>query len=336
MNPDGQRQRQGKMADLQLKVTAIETLTPTIKSFRLEAAEGGELPHWTAGAHLVFSLENDLKKSYSLAGDPAECGFYLTAVLREEHGEGGSKHMHDQVAIGDVLTATEPQNNFHLAETAKRHFLIAGGIGITPLLAMGHALKAEDAEYHLHYCTKAREDTGFVEEVEALFADHVTFHHDGGDISKGIKLDEVLADADEGTHVYICGPTGLLNAAREAAGHWPEGTVHFELFSSARTAQEKDAAAEATKGDQPFEIQLKQTGKTITVPADRSIFEVLRENGVLLPSACEEGWCGNCVATYLSGTVDHRDECLDDDERQTQLQTCISRARPGETLVLDL
>ncbi|MCZ6603875.1 MAG: PDR/VanB family oxidoreductase, partial [Alphaproteobacteria bacterium] len=279
------------MTDLRLKATDIEALTPSIKSFRLVAEDGGPLPAWEAGAHVVFALDveaGDLRKSYSLAGDPTDRGSYMTAILREEGGEGGSKYMHDQVKVGDVLTTTEPQNNFPLAKNAKKHLLIAGGIGITPILAMGRTLRAQGADFHLHYCTKAREDTAFVAEVEEIFRDGLTFHHDGGDPTKGIKLGQVLAEQEPGTNLYICGPTGLLSAAREAAGHWAEGTVHFELFSSARTQQEKQAIAEAAGGDETFEVVLKQSNTTLTVPPDRSIFEVLRENGVNLPSACEE------------------------------------------------
>ncbi len=324
------------MADLNLRVTKIETLTSGIKSFWLESGDGALLPEWTAGAHLVFTLNGALKKSYSLAGDPAVRDHYLTAILREEGGEGGSKYMHDVVAVGDILTASQPQNNFHLAETAKKHLLIAGGIGVTPLLAMSHTLKSQGADFHLHYCSKARQGTAFADEIETLFAEHVTFHFDGGDPSKGIKLNEILAQPDDGQHLYICGPGGLLNATREAARHWPDGTVHFELFSSTRSDEEKQTIAQAAQGDQPFEIKLMSNGKQLAVPADQSIFEVLRDNGIMLPSACEEGWCGNCVATYTAGEVDHRDECLDDDERKTQLQTCVSRAAAGEVLVLDL
>lgn len=324
------------MADLNLKVVEIRQLTASIKSFRLVAADGAALPEWSAGAHLVFTLDGTMKRSYSLAGDPADRSSYLTAILREERGEGGSLYMHDRVEVGDVLPATPPQNNFNLATAATKHLLIAGGIGITPLLAMGYALRAHGADYHLHYCTKTRADTAFLAEAEEIFDGRVTFHHDGGDPSNGIKLDEVLAHPAQGTHLYICGPTGLLTAARKAVAHWPEGTVHFELFSSSRTEEEKQALAEAAAHDGSFDIVLAQSDKRITVPPDRSIFEVLRDNGVMLPSACEEGWCGNCVATYLSGDIDHRDECLDDDERKTKLQTCVSRAKPGDTIVLDL
>lgn len=323
------------MSELKLRVTEVRNLTPEIKSFTLEAADGSPLPAWEAGAHIDFLIESGLCRSYSLANDPGERDRYRTAILFESRGEGGSKWMHENVAVGDVLTAKAPANNFPLAAAAKKHLLIAGGIGITPLLAMGYVLKAQGADYFLHYCTKSPEQTAFMDEVNAVFDGRVRFHHDGGDPSKGIKLNDVLADPEDGTHLYICGPGGLIKAARDAASHWPAGTVHFELFSSARTEEERQKIA--AREDGSFEVFLAKSGKTLNVPADKSIFEVLFENGVLVPSACEEGWCGNCSVGLIEGEVDHRDECLSDDEREHTLQVCVSRAAPGETrLVLDL
>lgn len=323
------------MSELKLKVSDIRELTPDIKAFVLEAAESGDLPRWEAGAHIDFLLENGLRRSYSLANDPSEPGAYRTAILREANGGGGSKWMHDNVSLGDILTTTAPANNFPLSPDAKKHMLLAGGIGITPLLAMGYALKASGADYVLHYCSKSAEQTAFMDEVKAVFDGRVHFHHDGGDPSKGIKLDEVLADPEDGTHLYICGPGGLINAARAAAGHWPSGTVHFELFSSARTDDQKQEIADREDGS--FEVELAKRGVTLTILADQSIFEVLFDNGVMVPSACEEGWCGNCAVGLIEGEVDHRDECLSEEERETTMQVCVSRAAPGvKKLVLDL
>lgn len=323
------------MSELKLKVSDIRDLTPEIKSFVFEASEGGDLPSWQAGAHVDFLLENGLRRSYSLANDPSETGAYRTAILREANGGGGSTWMHDNVSVGDILTTTSPANNFPLSENAKKHVLLAGGIGITPLLAMGYVLKARGENFVLHYCSKSPEQTAFMDEVKAVFGGRVTFHHDGGDPAKGIKLDEVLADPEDGTHLYICGPGGLINAARAAAGHWPSGTVHFELFSSARTDDEKQDIADREDGS--FEVVLTKRGVTLAIPADQSIFEVLFDNGVIVASACEEGWCGNCAVGLLEGEVDHRDECLTEEERETTMQVCVSRAAPGEKkLVLDL
>lgn len=325
------------MQKLELKVVELQQLTTGIKKFEFVAADGSDLPPFDAGAHIDFHLDNGLIRSYSLANDPAENHRYVTAILREGAGGGGSLHMHDNVAVGDVLNATEPMNNFHLVESASQHIMLAGGIGITPLMAMGYQLKAIGAKAHLHYCSKSREETAFADEVEAIFGDELTFYHDGGDPSQGIKLTEVFAEPPEGAHLYICGPGGLLKAAREATEHWPAGTVHFELFQSAKTEEEKAADAEAQHdGDQPFEVELAITGKTLSIPADKSILEVLWDNDIEVMHACEEGWCGNCVVDYLGGGVDHRDEVLDDSERESKLQVCISRALPGEKIILDL
>jgi ferredoxin-NADP reductase len=324
------------MAYMQLKVVDIQHLTAGIKKFEFESVDGGELPEWQAGAHLIFVLDTHLHNSYSLSGDPTDRAKYVTAVLREENGAGGSKHMHDKVSVGDVLTVQGPSNNFPLAADAASHLLIAGGIGITPILAMGRALKAGGAQFHLHYCTKSVEETAYLDEVKAVFGDDLTFHHDGGDPANGIKLDAVLKEPGDGAHLYICGPGGLLNAARDAAAHWPDGSVHFELFSSAKPPAEADAAAEPG-GDHEFEIELSVTGKTFTVPIGKTIMEVLWDNSVEVMYACEEGWCGNCKTGLLGGAVDHRDEYLDDAERENNIQVCCSRAAPGETkLILEI
>jgi len=324
------------MADIQLKVVDIQQLTAGIKKFEFESADGGPLPGWEAGAHVVLVLDAHLHKSYSLANDPGNTEKYVTAVLLEENGAGGSKYMHDVVKVGDVLTAQGPNNYFPLAENGKSHVLIAGGIGITPILAMGRRLKEIGAEMHLHYCTKSAEETAFIDEAGDVFGEHLTFHHDGGDPANGIMLDDVLKDHADGRHLYICGPGGLLNAARSAASHWPDGSVHFELFASSRSDEEIEEAQHHS-GDHEFEIELAKTGKTFTVPTDKTIMEVLWDNDVEVMYACEDGWCGNCKTGLLSGKVDHRDEYLDEKERENHIQVCISRAAPGETkLVLDL
>jgi ferredoxin-NADP reductase len=325
------------MQKLDLKVADIQQLTSGIKRFEFVNAAGGDLPAFTAGAHIDFHLENGLIRSYSLANDPSETHRYVTAILREGSGGGGSIYMHDNVKVGDTLTITEPANNFALVDDASQHIMLAGGIGITPLMAMGYHLKVGGTPRHLHYCTKSREETAFADTVEELFGDDLTFYHDGGDPSKGINLAETFKDRPEGAHLYICGPGGLLKAAREVTDHWPAGTVHFELFQSLKTEEEKAAdAAEQHDGDQAFEVELAQTGKTLTIPADKSILEVLWENDIEVMHACEEGWCGNCVVDYLGGGVDHRDEVLDEEEQKTKIQVCISRALPGEKIILDL
>ena len=324
------------METLTLVVQEIEQLTSGIKKFVFQAPDAANLPSFSAGAHIDLHLANGLVKSYSLANNPSETNRYVTAILREADGAGGSIYMHDEVSIGDELIATPPLNSFELASDASQHVFLAGGIGITPLLAMGYTLEAEGRAGHLHYCSKAAEDTAFVDEVKDIFDGCHTFYHDGGNPANGIDLGETFAVQPEGAHIYICGPAGLLNAARDATSHWRAGSVHFELFSSAKTQEEKAADSAQAEDDGSFEIELAQSGKTLTVPPDKSILQVLWDHDIEVLHACEEGWCGNCVVDYLSGGVDHRDECLDDSDRETKIQVCISRALPGEKIVLDL
>jgi vanillate O-demethylase ferredoxin subunit len=329
------------MADIKVKVSRIEALTPDIKMFEFVAAEdGAELPLFEAGAHIDVHTGAGVRRSYSLANDPDETTRYLTAVLHEIKGGGGSRWMHASVKEGDVLTVTAPTNHFPLADEAAFHLLIAGGIGITPLLAMGYALARREEDYRLYYCTRSPEATAFADEVKAVFGDRVTFIHDGGDVTKGIDLKTLLAEPTEDAHLYVCGPAGLIKAAREtaAAAGWPEDRVHFELFASTRSDEEKAEAAAAAGADESFEIELAQSGMTLTVPADKTILDVLMENGIPVMYTCEDGWCGNCQIPLLGGKAEHRDEVLTDEEKEenSKIQVCISRARPGEKLILDI
>ena len=326
------------MSKVKLKVTDIQKLTTNIKMFELKSEDGSPLPHWDAGSHIDIQIGDHMRRSYSLANEPGDTNRYVTAILREADGSGGSKYMHDEISIGDHLTIAEPPTNlFPLNEGASRHLLIGGGIGITPLRSMGYRLRELGADFHLHYCTKSKEETAFYDEIAELFGEEgVTFHHDGGDPSNGIKLQDVLSAQEEGQHLYICGPSGLINAARDAASHWRDGTVHFELFASASKDQKAAKDETAETGDQAFEVELKQSGISFTVPADKSIIELLWENNVDVMYACEDGWCGNCKVGLIAGKVDHRDEFLDESDRENFIQVCVSRAMPGEKLILDI
>ena len=326
------------MSQIKLKVSDIQQLTTNIKMFELKSANNELLPSWDAGSHIDLQIGDHMRRSYSLANKPGDTERYETAILREADGGGGSKYMHDEVSIGDEFIIAEPPTNlFPLDEKASRHLLIGGGIGITPLRSMGYRLRELGADFHLHYCTKSKEETAFYEEIIEIFGvDGVTFHHDGGNPSNGIKLDDVLSAQEEGQHLYICGPGGLINAVRDAASHWRDDTVHFELFSSANSDQKSAEVGLSEKNDQPFEVELKQSGISFTVPEDKSIIELLWANNVDVMYACEDGWCGNCKVGLISGKVDHRDEFLDESDRANFIQVCVSRAMPGEKLVLDI
>lgn len=315
---------------LQLKVARIVDATPRIKTVELVAANGGALPAFTAGAHIDVTLGNGETRSYSLLNDATETQRYVVAVLREIESRGGSTYVHERLCEGDVLASTPPANNFPLNEAGERHILIAGGIGITPLVAMSRRLVAHGASFTLHYCARSRAEAAFIDTLEAELGARLEPHFDGGDISRGLDVAAMLRERPSAAHVYVCGPPGLIRAVREAARHWPKGTVHYELFRGS----EADIAPRS--GDQPFEIVLQRAGKTLQVPADKSILQTLAEAGIKVKTLCKEGVCGTCRVGLVSGRADHRDEVLTDEERERNIQVCVSRALPGETLVLDL
>jgi vanillate O-demethylase ferredoxin subunit len=318
--------------ELKLTVANVVDETADIKRFELVSADGKPLPEFTAGAHVDVITGNGQRRSYSIANTPAERGRYVLGVLREPAGRGGSAWMHDNVKPGTTLTVLPPLNNFRLAEDAKEHIFIAGGIGITPILAMGHRLKAMGAKATLHYCTRTAEKTSFMADVKEAFGAAAAMHHDNGDPSKGLNLTEALKNRPEGAHLYICGPAGLLAAARKASAHWPDETVHFEHFA-ATPAQKKPAAA-----NEPFEVYLSRRKLTLPVPPDKSILEVVRAAGVDADSSCETGICSTCETRLISGRADHRDEVLTEADKiaNNKIMICCSRAMPGEKLVLDL
>ena len=266
-----------------------------------------------------------------MANDPAQRDHYLLGVLREPGGRGGSVEMNDRVKVDDLITVTHPINHFPLSDKAERHLLIAGGIGITPVLAMLQYLEREGAAWHLHYCTRSPEKTAFKAWLEAsAFGGKVEFHHDGGDPAKGLDIKGLLAQPEEGTHVYCCGPAGLMRAVKEAGDHWPLGTMHFEHF----------AVDESELGDQTnaaFEVEVASSGQVVQVPEDESILEALEAVGIEVPHMCTEGLCGTCIVDVLEGEPDHRDFVLDDEEKAENnlIAVCCSRSK-SKRLKLDL
>ncbi len=315
---------------LNLRVMSIAAITPSIKEIELAAEHGGALPSFTAGAHIDVTLGNGMERSYSLLNDPAETHRYQIAVLRDADSRGGSVWMHDQLREADPIASTEPINNFALNEAGETHVLIAGGIGITPLRSMAHRLLALGANFSLHYCARDRQRAAYLSELESQLGQRLHVHLDGGDPARGIDVAALLSKRPPAAHVYVCGPAGLIRSVREAARDWPKGTVHYELFRGA----EADIAPRAN--DHGFEIRLARADKVLAVPADTSILDVLRAHGIKIKTLCKEGVCGTCRVRLLSGQADHRDEVLTDAQREREIQVCVSRAMPGETLVLDL
>ena len=318
---------------LELRVRSVTNVATGINTYELVDPAGGDLPPFSAGCHVDVHIPGNYVRQYSLSNDPAERKRYVIGVLNAADGRGGSKAMHAMVHAGATIKVSAPRNNFPLGEGARRHVLIAGGIGITPIMSMVRVLESRGSEYVLHYCSRSPERTAFREELEALAQKgNVVHHYDHGDPAKGIPLSRVLEWADAGTHLYYCGPPGLMAAIAEASAHWPAGTVHCEHFAAPPAAWPRKEAS-AANGE--FRIRIASTGQTMRVPEGKSILQTLREAGVPCESSCEAGVCGSCRTRYLEGTPDHGDFVLDDAEREQYLMICCSRAQ-SELLVLDL
>jgi vanillate O-demethylase ferredoxin subunit len=320
----------GTKARFPVLVTRVTREAEGILSFEFRDPEGRDLPPFTAGAHLEIQISDGIIRSYSLCNDPAERHRYVVAVLKEESGRGGSRAMHEMIGEGARLLVLPPRNHFPLAgREARRHLLVAGGIGVTPMIAMIAELENRGAQWSMHYCTRSPERTAFLDQLQPFVeAGKVFLHHDGGDPAKGLDLKAALSEFGVGTHLYYCGPPGFMAACAQCLEPWPPHAVHREYFAS--PAAEQDTATR-----EPFQVKLNSTGEILDVPADRSIADVLRSTGSPVETDCEDGYCGTCITRYLAGTPEHRDTVLSEKERRSYLMVCCARARGG-VIELDL
>lgn len=316
---------------LQVRVERKQQEAEDICSYELVSPDGAALPAFTAGAHIDVHLGSGLVRQYSLCNPPHERHRYLIGVLRDPSSRGGSKAMHEEVQAGAMLRISAPKNHFPLADS-QRSLLLAGGIGVTPILAMAEALSAQGAAFEMHYCARSPERTAFRQRIAAApFAPQVHFHYDSGDAAQKLDLPALLARLDRQTHIYLCGPAGFIDhvKATAKAHDWPQDQLHLEYFGA--------AAAPATEGDQPFEVKLASSGKVYAIPADSTVLRVLNDAGVFIPASCEQGVCGTCLTRVLDGVPDHRDLYLDEAEQAAndQFTPCCSRSKTA-TLLLDL
>lgn len=315
---------------LLLKVERAQALTERVTAFTLVPAGPGLLPAWEAGAHIEMAVETapgvPAHRAYSLVGEDAGGRHYEIAVQREDGGAGGSRWMHG-LRPGDLVRARPPANHFALAAQAREHLLLAGGIGITPILSMARALLRQGRSFALHYAARTPEAMPYREQVGALPG--ATLHFDAGQPGQGMPLPALLARPDPGRHLYVCGPMGLTEATVRTAQQlgWTDDCIHYELF----------AGALAQSGDTGFEVECAQSGRVFVVPPGKSILDVLTEQGMDPLFDCRNGSCGVCVTPVLQGTPDHRDSTLSAQERARadQLCICVSRAH-SPRLVLDI
>jgi vanillate O-demethylase ferredoxin subunit len=318
---------------LELRVRSITNEAAGINAYELVDPAGDDLPEFSAGSHIDVHIPGNFVRQYSLSNDPRERKRYVIGVLNVSDGRGGSAALHACVRAGHLLKVSAPRNNFPLAQDARRHLLIAGGIGITPMMAMISHLQCVGAEYKLHYCTRSPERTAFRDQVSPMVAAGRAVHHyDHGDPSQGVSLANLLHPWEEGTHLYYCGPPGMMAAVAKAASHWPEGTVHCEYFAAPPASWPRK---ENPVTDGAFQVRIASTGQTLDVPADKSIVQTLRDAGISCETSCEAGVCGTCRTRYLEGTPEHCDFVLNEGERDQYLMICCSRSS-SELLVLDL
>ena len=316
---------------IRVRVAARQDEALDICSLDLVPVDGSALPAFSAGAHIDVHLPGGLVRQYSLCNTPGETHRYRIAVLRDAASRGGSATVHDQLQVGTVLDIGTPRNLFELAPSAPHHLLLAGGIGITPLLAMAEQLAAQGGGFTLHHATRSRERTPFVAQLaSAPYADRVHHHFDDGPAMQKLDLAATLRSAPAGSHLYVCGPTGFMEAvlAEGRAQGWDEARLHREYFAAAPTG---------TAGDGGFELELASSGRVIPVAADQTALAALLAAGLDIPMSCEQGVCGTCLTGVKSGVPDHRDQYLTPEERaaNNQFLPCCSRASSAR-LVLDL
>ena len=316
---------------LRLRVIKTEHEATGIVSFDLADPDGASLPAFSAGAHIDVWTEEGECRQYSLCGSPHDDKVYKIGVLRDDVGSGGSVWMHNHLREGEIVEVSLPRNLFPLAADADFHLLLAGGIGITPLIAMIYELEALGVPYELHYCTRSVDRTPFQRFLKSrVDTGHVHLYHDDGNPAAGLDIFDLLQEQRRGAHLYYCGPSGFMGAAKDASSHWAKGTVHFEFFSS--PVDDIDADTEANT---PFQVKLKESGEVFDVPADKTIVEVLRENGVSIDTQCEDGFCATCMTRYVEGEPEHRDSVLDEDDREQFVLICCARSK-SPVLVLDI
>ncbi|WP_395666290.1 PDR/VanB family oxidoreductase [Methylocella sp.] len=315
--------------EIPVRVAGVEDAAQGVKLFRLAARSGAPLPPFSAGAHVVVTIDaggRRIRNPYSLVARAPDGSSYSIGVLRSPQSRGGSKHLHDHVSVGDELVITMPINLFALVRTGRKHLLVAGGVGATPIYAMAEEAKREGRNYEIHYAMRDEASAAFVDEMRRSHGDRLHVYR--GALGERLAFDALLTGQPLGTHLYVCGPERLIDAALEAgrAAGWPKESLHAERFL-------------APGGGQPFRVRLARAGITTQVRADQSLLEAIEEAGVDAPYLCRGGACGQCEVGVLchDGELAHADHYLTGEERAGggKIMICVSRLK-GRELTLDL
>jgi vanillate O-demethylase ferredoxin subunit len=317
--------------DLMLvEVTRVREEAEGVRSFELRDRDGGDLPPFEAGAHVEVEVHladgRPGLRHYSLLGDPTDRSCYWIGVLREPDSRGGSRFMHERVALGSSLRISRPINDFPLESSASHSILIAGGIGITPILSMSHALTQRGQSFELHYAARTPERMAFRDRIEAIAGAGAYFYHTHIERPDLFDLRALLSTPRMGTHVYACGPLGLIRAVTEFAdeGNWPKSQIHFESFGGG-----------ASSSNGTISLYLERSEISLQVGPGETLLDAILEAGVWAPYECRRGTCASCMTRVVAGEPDHRDACLSSELQATYMCPCVSRAH-SDHLTLDL
>ena len=309
---------------LTVRLVAVEYAARGTNAYGFERLDGGVMPGAEPGAHIALSLPNGIERQYSLLKTETSPTRYWAAVKRDPVSRGGSAYIHEHMRVGETLQIAPPRNNFPLAEDAEHTVLFAGGIGVTPILAMARRLQALGRSFEAYYACRSREDAAFARDLEDAGKTNLHLDDQAGRV---FDLAAAVAAAPRSAHLYCCGPNPMLTAFEAATAGWPSAQVHVEYFS----------AREAPDTAGGYVVELARSGRTFEIAPGKTILDTLRAGGVDVASSCEEGVCGACETKVISGTPDHRDVILSPEERAESktMFICCSGAKT-DRLVLDL
>lgn len=315
-----------------MRLARTTALAVDVKLIRLESIDGTSLPGFVPGAHLVLTFQagdETVQRKYSLVSDPAGGAYYEIAVKNRPNGRGGSAFLHDVVPVGALLEVSAPISEFSVAADGRHHVLLAGGIGITPMLSMVSALRRSGASYELHYSARSRESMVFQDRVLEHDRDRVTLYFSESDAFRRMDVEQLLADhaSEVDTHVYVCGPSGLIDRVRLAATSLgvPKQRVHFESFGPAWGPS-----------DGPVRLLLSESGIDVEVLPGTTLLDAMEAAGAWMASDCRRGECGACIASYTGGKPIHRDNCLTEQQREHSFCPCVSWAKSTDVLTLQV
>ncbi len=314
---------------IKVRVAAVSDEAEDIRSLELVSMDGSLLPAFSAGSHIDVHLSEKIIRQYALCNAPSERTRYVIAVLRDAQGRGGSAAVHE-LKVGDEILISAPRNLFEL-RTEGNSVLVAGGIGITPILSMAQSLAAAGRSFSMHYATRTRKRTAFLEKIRtSTFASSVSHYWSQEPGSQKLELEELLRAPKPDDHLYVCGPRHFMDSVINTASDmgWPEGNVHYEFFTGEVVRLDSD---------ETFNVQIASSGQSISVGPEQTVVEALAAVGIEIPTSCEQGICGTCLTRVLRGEPDHRDMFLTPEEQacNDKFLPCCSRSK-SKILVLDL